>query len=649
MHDAQSSRTGIRGPRAQTLVCLVVALGILSGARAGRAADELAGSGALTSLLKEVQRLCPQSAGVSCLGGGDARGELALLASSQQVAPMSRPLSSATACAAANAGEVEGLLLALDGVTIVTDVDTRQACGDPGVTGGADLTVTERNGVAGLQCPGCSAGAYRVSDWRDALRVLFLGMHHDAGVDLSRRDCNSDVRHTIAARWSAIFGGTCVNQPCSRIEHAFRPSDRSKTTALFLDLVGLPPSPHAPFCNAAGAGPLPDPAPAAAPLSDELDLDPIRRACSPTDQVCSHDGTLGLVLPVDVPANIPDAERHPTRPCDAGVFRLLSPSADVIPPDFLCPNGRPTLFQRCFQPVRLDAGVPDAACVAPAFPVQGFLPNGITHGGVYNLAPKRSDGRYVTDANGRMLRGAFYRLHGTATDPGGGRPCAAGNPSEQLRCLAQANPCSLSMAGFDGAPDPGAAAAPIGGVVASIANVRRLLASPPDPGAYPLGARLHLNTLVGFDAALSAPQGGLASCLASESVLTTAATTVGLIPLGGAASCADFDERACGTTLLNRNACLKRTLNFCPTIDWVTVGPLETDVGLAIALAGQGSDLEGDRIEYLWTATAGQVEDREASTTRYRCTTAGRQVVTFTVWDGLCPTTMDVVVVCHPR
>ena len=70
-------------------------------------------------------------------------------------------------------------------------------------------------------------------------------------------------------------------------------------------------------------------------------------------------------------------------------------------------------------------------------------------------------------------------------------------------------------------------------------------------------------------------------------------------------------------------------------------------MGLQIAVSAAGSDLEGDVVEYLWTATAGSFANREAASTSYTCTTPGPHTITLTVWDGLCPTTLDVPVVCH--
>src|SRR5262249_5036178 len=145
--------------------------------------------------------------------------------------------------------------------------------------------------------------------------------------------------------------------------------------------------------------------------------------------------------------NLTAAQRYVTTPCDLGVFRLMPPSADVVPSDFLCPNGKATLFGKCFQPVRLVGTTPDAACLAPDFPVQGFQTNGIVHGGVYNLIAKNSSGNYLGDANGRPITGAFYRLHSTKLEPTGAAPCTKPASPEQIRCLAAASPCSIGITG----------------------------------------------------------------------------------------------------------------------------------------------------------------------------------------------------------
>jgi hypothetical protein len=88
-------------------------------------------------------------------------------------------------------------------------------------------------------------------------------------------------------------------------------------------------------------------------------------------------------------------------------------------------------------------------------------------------------------------------------------------------------------------------------------------------------------------------------------------------------------------------------VTLCPNIDSLTAGPLETDVGKQIDLSAQASDFEGDVMEYLWTASAGSFANKDAAATTYTCTVAGSQTITLTAWDGLCPTTKDVPVVCN--
>ena len=180
-------------------------------------------------------------------------------------------------------------------------------------------------------------------------------------------------------------------------------------------------------------------------------------------------------------------------------------------------------------------------------------------------------------------------------------------------------------------------------------NARRVVTNPADPLAYPATARLLLTSMVGMDALPTSPnrKRALAGCMSSRQIADGAAETQGLITLGVAPKCVDFDERVCGTAVFNRNACLKRTFNLCPTIDQLMASPLQTSVGGVIDLAAATSDLDGDTIEYLWSASReGPSPNRTAATTSYTCTASGPQTITLTVWDGLCDEHVDVAVTC---
>ena len=85
-------------------------------------------------------------------------------------------------------------------------------------------------------------------------------------------------------------------------------------------------------------------------FNEYVDEDPIRRKCVgegnnadsnlPAEQVCSADGSLGVVLPILVPAELTTTQRYPSLPCDPSLpFAFgpapLRPNGDPV----RCPNG----------------------------------------------------------------------------------------------------------------------------------------------------------------------------------------------------------------------------------------------------------------------------------------------------------------------
>jgi hypothetical protein len=88
----------------------------------------------------------------------------------------------------------------------------------------------------------------------------------------------------------------------------------------------------------------------------------------------------------------------------------------------------------------------------------------------------------------------------------------------------------------------------------------------------------------------------------------------------------------------------------CPTV-LVTAAPSVTRVGAAVAVAAQAADDDpGDRLTYLWTASAGSFADAMASTTAFTCpgqNQAGPTTVTVAVSDGTCTVTRSAAIYCY--
>lgn len=73
--------------------------------------------------------------------------------------------------------------------------------------------------------------------------------------------------------------------------------------------------------------------------------------------------------------------------------------------------------------------------------------------------------------------------------------------------------------------------------------------------------------------------------------------------------------------------------NICAELAKVVVSPLQTSVGNDITLSAQAQDVEGDAVEFEWTATGGTVADPAAADTSYTCGEVGDQLITVTVSD----------------
>jgi len=75
------------------------------------------------------------------------------------------------------------------------------------------------------------------------------------------------------------------------------------------------------------------------------------------------------------------------------------------------------------------------------------------------------------------------------------------------------------------------------------------------------------------------------------------------------------------------------TFNVCATLEKVVVTPLKTSIGNRIDLRAEAAEVDGDPIEYAWSATSGDIAQPEDSTTYYTCTEVGEHVIEVSVSD----------------
>jgi hypothetical protein len=361
---------------------LVVAAAGAVGVGAGSTVN-LKGSDTLFDFTNAVLSACPGTAGPYA-GTGSGNGQAAMLAGTQQVAPMSRFLNNG-ACTgtAASPSTSEGLVVALDSILIV---GANQTFGGTACNGDANVNCDSSFEPTTGAAYNTTVAGYTFNGWRDVLRVLLAGMPNtvtSTGASAwAARDCNSAVRQAIANSYGSMFENNCGASSgdaigtCTQIRHIFRRDDFSGTTDTIVSLLNLPSivNPETtvggvvqhtgatPFCNAVRpAFVFPSPAPTCLQGADATwdptqkntptgctketavlrstmqDNDPIRRTCSGaatgavgtvSEDNCSHSGDLGLVLTMnDVPEVSPhtNADRYNATPCVRGHFTSVTP------------------------------------------------------------------------------------------------------------------------------------------------------------------------------------------------------------------------------------------------------------------------------------------------------------------------------------
>ena len=247
--------------RGVTLVAIFVALAASAvGAGALDSVPILRGSdsmGALTlSVINQCSALHSLSDPIHLSRAGATLAENALRASpsTQLIAPMSRALGAGVcSVAASDRQNAQGMVIALDAVTIAINADSM--------------------GAEGIDYTGTAGDPQNA--WREVLRLVYAGMPGAAGNNIFARDCNSAARQAIVNNWDNVFHGTasaCIDSHPSvagtgvngydqrnsiiepGIRHAFRRDDTAGTTDIFLRQLGLP---EIDFAQAAPAGSTP--------------------------------------------------------------------------------------------------------------------------------------------------------------------------------------------------------------------------------------------------------------------------------------------------------------------------------------------------------------------------------------------------------
>jgi hypothetical protein len=360
-----------------------------------------------------------------------------------------------------------------------------------------------------VNCPGCNPGTstYQLTDALDTLKIVYFGLTHDGSYDCngSVRRSLVDTWKNLFATDCATGDSQCSGG----LDHAWRESDLSPDTSALVGILAPPgkaigtlstASPHArapnPFCNShdANSGTV-SYADEGSPTSltgltfstpaDYQDFDPIRRASAPVTTTSGDTvsrghggtapffaGTSGLVLPIALPpvtsppvVATTDLYAAPlcsppgtSGPCDlVGIIK-----GSQIPAGFTCPDGTAPTLGACYMPVPSLTNR-DPRCIADHTSRCFGEPNR-GDGRAYNMVvvvptstiPAAQQNptfayQFALDSHKRIMSGAFFRMHerfgspNADTTSGQTGVCQQLTDSDQVSCLADADPCTVGL------------------------------------------------------------------------------------------------------------------------------------------------------------------------------------------------------------
>jgi cysteine-rich repeat protein len=331
------------------------------------------------------------------------------------------------------------------------------------------------------------------------------------------------------------------------------------------------------------------------------DNDPIRRPCqggttnNPAragEEVCNINGTLGLVVPVPasdfIPKENPGLVQYPTNNCTGGFVSGKAPQVFTCAirgtgtkHNGECPNGDALQGNQCQVPI--DANNNTSQCVATKATVAHFASRNVStaDGRAFNLNMRdgtTTDGsvgyvqQHITTATGTLsldFVGGHSRIHQVETAVAGLTKCQLVDASDQIGCIAQADPCSIGFAGDTGKTwgqrAPGGAvasnvdAARVNQVYPTTATVQAL----GEANEYPLGRKLYFNSILGFASAqadeLALGQFESIATNINPILVGTGFFTLGaLSPMGtDTPFCEDFNQQTVCGAASNDNACTR--------------------------------------------------------------------------------------------
>jgi hypothetical protein len=266
------------------------AVGLLAaGGAAALSNIVLAGSDAQSAPLQELLvsgGRCPGAVGLLYQAGGANAGQSALVAGTQQVAPMGRfvqgwstfrdasppfpdagfvppVLTGACLLPVSEQQQTEGLVIGLDAIHVLGSTATVGSFPCNGLAEGCPpdgsialqpwgLATGDVFGGTNVQyvLPSGGAATYVLHGWQDVLRILYFGkLTGTTPDDVDNLGCANPIRVALANNWGSLFqNGGCAGSgnglgiaPCTQLQHLFRPDDASEVADIFSSLLGVDP------------------------------------------------------------------------------------------------------------------------------------------------------------------------------------------------------------------------------------------------------------------------------------------------------------------------------------------------------------------------------------------------------------------------
>lgn len=604
------------------------------------------GSGQLRGVITSVLAVCPGAAGLSYAGNGNAAGEASLVAGTQQIAPMSRPLNSKTC---ARFPEHDMNAFGLWGVAVLQSRREGPVTCTPALAAAGLCCDTNADGVCAESCPagqdrakfGCKS---RQNEAQQCLGVAFSNSRvadgstacdtdlqcqdtdNNGSLDRPDRYCSQDIP---PAERPDPNRGACAKK------RYFEVKEKNQIAAL-----------QCPGCSNPDSDPAPEyvlegPFDALRVLlgglhhNDTMDCNSdvrrtladewaslTRKSCQ--DQRCAAvrhlfrgpdaseaTGLLQRLAGIPSFCNGSDQDDHDPirRACDVdenvcGADGTLGFVLPIVVPEGLS-SGVAYKRNACTGTDALLGLPTPAGCLAENDPTTPDFDER-----AYNLVLRDAAQNVLKDTAGRLVNDAFYRIHSARAiaKAGDAEPCRRTSEDGQLGCLVQASPCSVGVAKLPAKNASGATNLKVADIRPSDENVRctaALRQAGQCAQVYPLKESLYLSNVIG-NAELTSAEAALNACLSNRGLVDPILVNNGFLPFSsspGDSAAQGYQDNVClGNTPSPQADCESRTLTA--TESYSSDGQ-EFESGV-LKLPEPTVFLIPDRIELLEGESAGQ-------------------------------------------